>query len=126
MNVFFPRLLSRGEDFFDLQVAILVFGSSPPIYCGANPALLGKSVRVPIHGYRRKPQRPTRLRDSDRNLSAIGDQNGSPFLHSGIFPCFLDGPRSRLPESVFKLRMRVRLVSSGTITSSMYPSSAAL
>src|SRR5690606_9129364 len=107
----------------------------------AVPALVGEAhvqgvaVDVRVDGDRLDAHLAAGAHHAHRELPAIGDQDllehgGLRRLRvrgqSGMLPCFLGGFWSRFVASISSERMILARVSSGRITSSMYPSSAAL
>ena len=84
-------------------------------------------VRLREHRHAADPQLAARPDHAHRDLAAVGDEQlgEGRLAHSGMFPCFLGGLRSRLARAIASPAMILRRVCRGSITSSTKPRSAA-
>jgi len=100
---------------------------------GLSPALSRVLVPQPsawraVVGLRRSINQNARFPDSQTKtfFPTIKQSSGRRVPYSGMFPCFFRGVVSVLCCSISSARMICQRVSRGSITSSMYPRSAAM
>src|SRR4051794_419348 len=98
MDVAGAALLRRFENALDVQVAVARSGSADPVGLVAGADMLRAAIGIGVNSDGRKAQGPAGACHADRDLAAVGDQDRCTSRHSGMFPCFLAGPRSRLPS----------------------------